>query len=131
MLETIAAIIAVMFIPSLTVESGIIWRQILQFAIIVSIAMISNFIQSMRLCRTDANGAKRSISEVLGKSIMKGLACGFGAMLLSIVVLFIPALRIPFMVLSFIPDLESVVDGLILAIGYAASSGLAYPILGC
>lgn len=122
MLETLLATIGVMFTPMLT--EGYVFNLI----VIVGITVVTNIVRAFRWCR---DGKGRFESFGISYGIQKGVLCGVIAMAASMAVSFIPILRVPFTVISFIPGLGSMVDGFVLAVFYLLSyMMIAYPIWG-
>lgn len=136
MLETLVATIGVMLSPMLTeglvAPGGLVLSMVLgrivNLSIIVVITVVTNIIRSLRWCRGD-DGSVQSYGAEFG--IKKGIVCGLAALGGAFVVSLIPVLRIPFTVISFIPGLGSLVDGIILAFFYLLSYLMvAHPIWG-
>jgi hypothetical protein len=131
--ETSLATIGVVFTPMIAgliqPQSGFIMGTVIKFAIIVVITMITNMVRAYRYCEREKDGKIKSYGFSYG--IKKGMLCGGIAIGASIIIGFIPILRIPFTIISFIPGLGSVVDGIILALFHLISYlAIAYPIWG-
>jgi hypothetical protein len=136
MIETLLATIGVFMSPllteSLTMPGGLVGALLLgkiaTLGIIVIVTVITNIIRALRYCR-DAKDEFESTGIAWG--IKKGLLCGGIATIASIIISFIPILRAPFTIISFIPGAGSMVEGLILAVFYLLSYVMiAYPIWG-
>ena len=136
MIETLLATIGVFLSPMITesytmpggLVGGLLLGKLFTIGIIVLVTVATNIIRAWRYCR-DSKGVVQSTGISWG--IKKGLLCGIVATIASIIISFIPILRVPFTVISIIPGAESLVDGLILAVFYLLSYvAIAYPIWG-
>lgn len=136
MFETLLATIGVLFTPTMTkgvslpggLVASMVLGYLLNLAVIVGITLITNIVRALRWCRDDEGNFK---SFGISYGIKKGILCGCFAIVASIAVAFIPVLRVPFTVISFIPGLGSMIDGFVLAITYLFSYvSIAYPIWG-
>jgi hypothetical protein len=108
--------------------TGLILNKIFLLLMIVVITLITNIIRSIRYCRDEKENVT-SYGAMLG--LKKGLTCGAVAMFISMLLGFIPILKWPFAIISFIPGLSGYVDGFILAVFYLLSYfAVAYPIWG-
>ena len=136
MLETILAFIGTLFAPTivdgLEMPGGIVGALILPklavLGVIVGITMVTNVVRALRHCRTK-EGKFKSIGIKYG--IYKGLICGGIATVALTLISFVPILKIPFTIISFIPYVGTMIDGFILGIFYLISYMLvAYPMYG-
>jgi len=137
MLETLVAFILVMFVPTIiesyTMPGGlmgaIVLTKVVTVLAIMLITMLTNISRSYRFCDRDKDGNMESWG--LSYGLKKGLLCGSIAVAGSLAIGFIPILRLPFTVISFIPGVGSMVDGFILSVLYLLSYMIfAYPIWG-
>ena len=136
MLETFLAFIGTLFAPTLVdgleMPGGIIGALILPklavLGVIVGITVVTNIVRALRHCRTK-QGKFKSIG--IKNGIYKGLICGGIATAALTLISFVPILKVPFTIISFIPYVGSMIDGFILGIFYLISYMLfAYPIYG-
>ena len=136
MLETFLAFIGTLFAPSIVdgmeMPGGMIGALILPklavLGVIVGITVVTNIIRALRYCRSK-EGKFKSLGIKYG--IYKGLICGGIATVALTIISYIPVLRIPFTIISFIPYVGTMIDGFILGIFYLISYMLfAYPIYG-
>lgn len=130
MLETLIATLGVLFAPTLAqlvpMSGGfvmdIILNKVVIFSIIVLVTLLTNIIQAYRYCRNSTG-----IVNGLKKGILSGIFSVAGLM----ITILIPLLRIPFLILSFIPYLNMLIDGCILATIYIIfNTFVTYPIWG-
>lgn len=130
MIETLLSTLAVMAVPSITsnwaMPGGILGAMFLGYFVnlflIIVVTVVFNVIRAWRYCDD-------SVGVVDG--LKKGLLCGTVATVGSIVVTYIPALKLPFTIISLIPGLNSMVDGFVLSVFHLLSYlFIAYPIWG-
>lgn len=129
MIETWMSALGVVFTPtiidSMNLPASYIFGYFYYWLFIILITTIINMIRAYRYCKKGKN------SWGVEYGYKKGALCGGVAVATSIVTGFIPPLKLPFMILSFIPFIGGLVDGFIMALGYMISyMMMAYPIWG-
>jgi len=128
MLELFLSFLSVAFIPKITTNlilsngADPFMGYMVNFLLILIVSIIINIIRAWRYCK-DTYG--------ISYGFFKGLLCGGVATAGSILVQFVPILKAPFFVISMIPFLSSMVDGVVLGTFYLLGYlFLAYPIFG-
>jgi hypothetical protein len=118
MLELLLSTILAFFVPSivgLITGGSVIINNILFLIVLCLVALISNVVSAKRLC-----------SETIGKSVSDGLKQGLVTSSVTVaafnLVALVPALRVPFTVISVIPGLAPWVDSFIMSVFYLISN---------
>ena len=136
MIETFLATLGVAYAPTLVdgmeMPGGIIGSLLLPrlyiLGFIVAITIVTNVVRALRWCR-NKQGKYKSTGVLYG--LYKGLIAGGFSVIAYTIVTFIPVLRIPFTVISFIPYIGTMVDGFIMSIFYLIGYLMfAYPFFG-
>jgi len=135
MRDTIAAIAGVILAPTIStyipMPGGFIgemlFSKIILFLIVLGITIVTSIFRSLNYCRTK-DGKFKSFG--LNSGIKRGIFCSTTALATYIASGFIPVLKVPFMALSFIPVVGTMVDGMILATGYLFGFMTTYMIWG-
>lgn len=131
MIESLLSTLGVLFVPDyvagLTMPGGILGEILLSNIVVVLlialITTIMNMVRAYRYCKEDSLGIEFGLR--------KGLTAGTVAVIGSILVGLIPILRLPFTIISFIPGLDTMVSGIVLALCYLIGYySVAYPIWG-
>ena len=135
-METFLAFLGVLFTPVLSTYvpvndgffSTLVGSKFLYIGIIMAVTLLTNIIRAMRYCR----GHKGEFNSFgISYGLKKGLLCGIFAVVGLLATYFIPFLRLPFTIASFIPGVGESLDGFIMAIFYLFSYvAIAYPIWG-
>lgn len=146
MLETLAAAIGTMMVPSIIINYNtttdllysVLFDKLGVIFLITLITVVTNVVRAWRFCteeEKDKDG--KPTGKIVHKSygisygIKKGILCGSLCMVGEIILSLIPELKVPFEIIEFIPGLGSMVDGFVLAVFYLVSYVLvAYPIWG-
>lgn len=137
MIETLLALIGVTFTPQIAqmlspvssgLVGGLVMDKLIILALIIAITIVTNIIRALRYCRDNKGGFA---STGIWYGFKKGLTCGLIALIAYIIIGFVPILATPFLVLSFIPGLGNLINGIILAFFYLLGyMFVAYPIWG-
>jgi len=129
MLELFLSFLSVAFIPKITTNlilsdgADLFMGYLVNFVLILIVSILINIIRAWRYCEEDSYG--------ISYGFFKGLMCGGVATAGSILVQFVPILKAPFFIISMIPYLASMVDGVVLGTFYLLGYlFLAYPIFG-
>lgn len=135
-METLVAFLGVLFTPVLSTYvpvgegffSTLVGGKFVYLAIIVAITLFTNIIRALRYCRGDKGEFN---SSGISYGLKKGILCGLFAVVGLLLTYFIPILRMPFSIASFIPGVGQSLDGFIMAVFYLFSYvAIAYPIWG-
>lgn len=131
-MATVGVLLAPLINEHITLPGGLIANMLLGrlviLCLIIGVTVFTNMIRSFRYCRGDKGEIK---SWGISWGIKKGITCGMIAIIASLIINMIPPLRIPFLIIGFIPGLGSMVDGFILSVFYLLSYvSVAYPIWG-
>lgn len=137
-METFLATLCVLAVPIVTEMfempggfiGALVLPNIIYFVAIVLITMLTNISRAIRLCKRGKKEWKEGLWGIK-YGARKGLVVASVATLGSFIVNKIPFLKIPFMLLSFIPYVGTMINGIILSFfylfGYVA---IAHPIWG-
>lgn len=124
-MSALGVVLTPTIMDSMNLPASFIFGYFYYWLFIVLITTILNMVRAYRYCK------KGKDSWGVEYGYKKGAVCGGAAIATAIAVGFIPPLKIPFMVLSFIPYIGGLVDGIIMAFGYLWSYLIfAYPIWG-
>ena len=127
-METLIATIGVLFIPDISqilVGNTFGLPYLVNILIIMMITLVTNMIRAYRHC----NSEEHSYGIVYGAK--KGLTTGIISNLVLLLLDAVPKLRYPLAVLSYVPLLSNMVDGVVMAVSYFVSYFVvAWPIWG-
>jgi hypothetical protein len=121
--------IAIIFVPTLALEffpqiGGVFMNKTYMVLLIILVTMVANIVRALRYCKDKPK------SWGINYGWKKGLVAGIIAVVILQFIQLNPEFETPFLVLSFLPGIGSMIDGIILMTGYLAGYLMSYPIWG-
>jgi len=128
-METFTSIVASGFAPymasSLTGNGSMLYYPAVGL-VVFAITYVMGIIRSLRYCRDDKGKIK---SYGLYSNMIKGIILGIISIIVILSILFIPILKTPLLIMSFIPGISAAADGILVALSYTLFYfSLIYPI---
>ncbi len=127
-METFTSIVASGFAPycaNKLTGGGLIYYPVVGL-VVFAITYVMGIIRSFRFCRDDKGNVK---SYGLYSNMIKGIILGLIAISVIVAIVFIPILKTPLIIMSFIPGVSAAADGILVALSYILFYfSLIYPI---
>ncbi len=126
-METLFATITILLVPNISsiISDSPIIPYFLNVILIILITLVTNMIRAFRFC--DSKEHSYGVEYGLKKGLVTGTISNLVLLLLDVV----PKLRYPLTILSYVPILSNMVDGVLLSLTYFFSYYIvAWPIWG-
>lgn len=136
-METALAIIGSGFLPTLVtyltpeglgIAGSIFIPPLILSGLIIALTWVTSVVRSMRYCLDDKGNIQ---SYGLGSGIAKGMIIAAVCVVFLLAAQFIPVLKVPLSLLSYIPYMGEAGEGTIVLLGYMfAYFAIVYPVYG-